>query len=34
MGNGIVTYANGVPANRLDPNSIPADFAWPPSIRA
>ncbi|WIE54753.1 tautomerase family protein [Curtobacterium sp. MCBD17_003] len=34
MGNGIVTYANGVPADRLDPNSVPADFAWPPSIRA
>ena len=28
MGNGIVTYANGVPADRLDPNSIPADFHW------
>jgi phenylpyruvate tautomerase PptA (4-oxalocrotonate tautomerase family) len=34
MGNGIVTYANGVPADRLDPNSIPTDFAWPASIRA
>ena len=29
MGNGVVTYANGVPADRLDPNSVPADFKWP-----
>jgi phenylpyruvate tautomerase PptA (4-oxalocrotonate tautomerase family) len=29
MGNGIVTYAAGVPADRLDPNSVPADFKWP-----
>jgi hypothetical protein len=32
MGNGIVTSAAGVPADRLDPDSVPADFAWP-SIR-
>jgi 4-oxalocrotonate tautomerase len=34
MGNGEVTYAKGVPADRLDPNSVPADFKWPDSIRA
>ena len=34
MGNGIVTYANGVPADRLDPDSIPADFEWPDPHRS
>jgi hypothetical protein len=34
MGNGEVTYGKGVPADRLDPNSVPADFKWPDSIRA
>jgi 4-oxalocrotonate tautomerase len=29
MGNGVVTYANGVPADRLNPDSVPADFQWP-----
>lgn len=29
MGNGVVTYAHGVPADRLDPDSVPADFQWP-----
>lgn len=28
MGNGAVTYAKGVPADRLDPDSVPADFHW------
>ena len=28
MGNGIVTYAKGVPADRLDPDSVPAGFEW------
>jgi 4-oxalocrotonate tautomerase len=28
MGNGIVTYAKGVPADRLDPGSVPSDFTW------
>jgi 4-oxalocrotonate tautomerase len=28
MGNGVVTYAKGVPADRLDPDSVPADFHW------
>lgn len=28
MGNGVVTYAQGVPADRLDPDSVPADFQW------
>ncbi len=34
MGNGIVTYAKGVPADRLDADSIPDDFQWPDSIRS
>lgn len=29
MGNGEVTYAQGVPADRLDPDSVPDDFEWP-----
>jgi 4-oxalocrotonate tautomerase len=28
MGNGIVTYADGVPADRLNPDSVPKDFKW------
>ena len=28
MGNGIVTYGKGVPADRLDPDSVPAGFKW------
>ena len=28
MGNGEVTYAKGVPADRLDPDSVPDDFQW------
>lgn len=29
MGNGEVTYGKGVPADRLDPDSVPDDFEWP-----
>ena len=34
MGSGDVPYADGVPADRLNPDVVPADFTWPDPTRA